>query len=295
MECHKLNRKLWEVHNWCNVMVVEGWGRMLDGIEYCKKEKFSVFRVDELSESIKESMREQLAAICHGENYTNTGRRAYNYKNTIKEFLKRYEKKSEKIRMGMIGELLVHLIFNNYFDEYKTVTPYFNMEERSIKKGYDLVLTEVANQILWITEVKSGKLHSRKNSNRTMNDFIGTAYKDLTKRLNKENVSLWMEAVNCAKISLDDKHVMKQAVIDILLDWNDEATDGKCSSHDKNVILTGVLFADMNDKINNENARKKQIRIERTKIFQQVYVLEIQKGTYSKIYNFLKEEASSDE
>ncbi len=267
---------------------------MLDGVEYCKEKKFSVFRINEFSESIKKSMREQLAEICHGEVYAKTGRRAYNYKNTIKEFLKRYEKKSEKIRIGMIGELLVHLIFCNYFKEYKTVTPYFNMEERSIKKGYDLVLTEVDSQILWITEVKSGKLRSKENANQTMNNLIGTAKKDLTKRLNNENVSLWMEAVNCANISFNDKHAMKQAVIDVLLDWNDEATDGKYSSCDKNVVLTGVLFADIDDAIDDDNARKKQNRIEKGKIFQQVYVLEIQKATYSKVYNFLKEEALSE-
>jgi hypothetical protein len=276
-------------------VVVEGWGRMLEGINYYKEKKFSVFRIRELSESIKKSMREQLAEICHGEDYVKTGRRAYNYENTIKEFLKRYEKKSEKIRIGMIGELLVHLIFYNYFYEYKTVTPFFNMEERSIKKGYDIVLTEVDNPILWITEVKSGNLHSNKNSNQTMNDLIGTANEDLTERLNNENVSLWMEAVNCAKISFDSRNEMKQAVVDVLLDWNDEATDGSYSSHDKNVILAGVLFADMEDEINDENAKKKQNRIETTQTFQQVYVLEIQKATYSKIYDFLKEEASSEE
>lgn len=87
------------------------------------------------------------------------------------------------------------------------------MEERSIKKGYDVVLTEVNNPNLWITEVKSGKLHSNKSSNQTMNDLLGTAKRDLKERLNEENISLWLEAINGAKVSFDSNNTMKSAVL----------------------------------------------------------------------------------
>ena len=266
----------------------------LDGVTYKKENKYSLFWVEDFSEDIKEAIREQLALICHGVDNVNTGRRTYNYKNTVKEFLKRYETKPDNIKIGMIGELLVHLIFQNFFDEYKSVTPYFNMEERSIKKGYDAVLTETDSPILWIIEVKSGELHSNKTSDQTIVDLIGTAKKDLDVRLNQDNISLWMEAVNGAKISFDSNDVMKEAVLDILMDWSDDATDGVYTSEDKNVILTGVLFSDLGDFITADNLRQKQNRIERTGEFSQVHVLGIQKETYAKVYQFLREEAEDE-
>lgn len=268
--------------------------RELDGVTFQKEEKYSVFCVRDFSEDIKGAIREQLALICHGVDNVNTGRRTYNYKNTVKEFLKRYETKPVNIKIGMIGELLVHLIFQNYFDEYKSVTPYFNMEERSIKKGYDAVLTETNTPVLWIIEVKSGELHLNKTSDQTIVDLIGTAKNDLDVRLNQDNVSLWLEAVNGAKISFDNNDLMKEAVLDILRDWSDDATDGVYTSGDKNVILTGVLFSDLSDSITSNNLQQKQGRIERTGEFSQVYVLGIQKETYTKVYQFLREEAEDE-
>lgn len=265
------------------------------GIQYLKKEKYSLFCIHDFSDEIKEAIREQLSEICHGEDNANTGRRMYNYKNTVKEFLKRYEVKPENTQIGMIGELMVHLILSNYFDEYKSVTPYFNMEERSIKKGYDVVLTEVCSPNLWITEVKSGKLHSNESSNQTMNDLIGTAKRDLAERLNEDNISLWMEAINGAKVSFDRKNTMKDAVIDVLSSWGDDASDGVYTSSDKNVILTGVLFADITDEVSSDNIHRKQQRVERENVFNKVYVLALQKSTYNKVYDFLKEEASDEE
>lgn len=261
------------------------------GISYSKEEKYSLFWVNEFTDDIKDAIRDQFSEICHGEDNAHTGRRMYSYKSTVKEFIKRYEHKPENIQIGMIGELMVHLVLSNYFDEFKSVTPFFNMEERSIKKGYDVVLTEVDSpNLLWITEVKSGKLHINKTSNQTMNDLIGTANIDLVGRLNEDNISLWMEAINGAKVSFDSKNTMKDAVIEVLSSWGDDASEGIYTSRDKNVILTGVLFADNADAITTDNIKRKQERVEQEKFFKKVYVLALQKETYAKVYNFLKEE-----
>ena len=268
--------------------------RELDGVTFQKEDKYSVFWVREFSEDIKSAIREQLALICYGIDNVNTRHRMYYYKNTVKEFLKRYETKPVNIKIGMIGELLVHLIFQNYYDEYKSVTPYFNMVERSIKKGYDAVLTEKDSPVLYIIEVKSGELHRNKTSDQTIIDLIGTAKNDLDVRLNQENVSLWIEAVNSAKVSFDSNDVMKEAVLDILRDWSADATDGIYTSEDKNVILTGVLFSDLDDSITAHNLQQKQNYIEKTGEFSQVYVLGIQKETYVKVYQFLREEAEDE-
>ena len=268
--------------------------RKIKGVKYSKNDKYSVFWIEDLSDDLKNYIKEQLAEICHGEDSVYTKRITYSYKKTVKEFLKWYEGKPDNIRIGMIGELLVHLIFSNYFDKYKTVTPYFNLEERSIKKGFDVILTEVNTQDLWITEVKSGVFHNDK-SDQTMNNLIGTAKRDLDERLNNENVSLWMEAINCARISFSDNNNLKKAVIEVLRDCSDEATNGTYSSHTKNVILSGVLFSNMKDVVTDINIQRKQTQIENGQTFKKVYVLAVQKETYSKIYEFLKKEASDEE
>lgn len=61
--------------------------------------------------------------------------------------------KKDTTKKGMIGELLVHLLVKYFFDEYEIISPFLNMEERSIKKGYDAVLTEKSNPIIWLIEV----------------------------------------------------------------------------------------------------------------------------------------------
>lgn len=264
------------------------------GINCYKENKYCLFCISEFTDEIKNELRAQFAAICHGEDYAGSGRVMYNYRNTVKEFLKRYEGKTPEIKVGMIGELLIHFLMGVYFDEYKVVTPFFNMEERSIKKGYDVVLTEVDNPTIWLTEVKSGQLHKNKNANQTMSDLLNTAKADLEIRLNEENETLWHEAINGAKIAFDTHNTMKDAVMDVLMSWGDEAYGGNNTSGDKNVILSGVVFSDIADAVTEDVPRNKQANVEQEVIFNKIYVIALQKGTYDKIYQFIREEAADE-
>ncbi len=263
----------------------------LAGVNFIKNDNYAVFWIEDFSDEIKQSLRNQLSEICYGVDQVNSGFITYNYSNTVKEFLERYKDKTPKTQKGMLGELLVHLIIKNYFDEYNSVTPFFNLEERSIKKGFDGVFTETGKAVIWIVEVKSGELHSNNTSDQTMSSLIGTAKSDLYGRLNKKNIPLWLEAIYGAKVAYDSSDIMKTAIIKTLGNWSDNSTLGKHTSKDKNVILTGVLFSDLSDSITETNLQLKQMNIEATKEFNQVFVLGIQKETYIKIYEFLKDEA----
>lgn len=263
----------------------------MEGVVCTKRKKYCLFEIEYISDELRNAIREQFAYICHGSVYAGSKRKMYSYKSTVKDFLKRYEVKEETTKKGMIGELLVHLLVKYYFDEFEIVSPFFNMEERSIKKGYDVVLTEKSKPVIWLIEVKSGELHKGKNSNETMNDLLNTAKRDLDKRLNEENASLWMEAINGAVISYESSKTMKDAVVNILQDLGDAASEGLNTSIDKNVITTGVLFADMTDRILEKTEKVRQQAIEIEGKFNKVYVLALQKGSYEKIYNFLKSEA----
>lgn len=267
----------------------------MNGIDCFKEDTYCLFCINEFSDEIKNELRGHFAAICYGDDYAENGRLMYSYRNTVKEFLKRYEGKTPEIKVGMIGELLIHLLMGIFFDEYKVVTPFFNMEERSIKKGYDVVLTEVDNPTIWLTEVKSGQLHRNKNANQTMSDLLNTAKADLQTRLNEENETLWHEAINGAKIAFDTKNTMKDAVMNVLMSWGDDAYSGINTSEDKNVILSGVVFSDITDAVTLDVPQNKQAKIEQESLFNKVYVIALQKGTYDKIYQFIKEEATDEE
>lgn len=266
----------------------------IKGITCCKKDKYCLFCIDDFSDELKKRLRDQLSVICHGEEYAGSGRIMYNYHSTVKSFLERYESKSLTTQKGMIGELLIHLLIGVYFEEYKVVSPFFNMEEKSIKKGYDVVLTEINSPTIWLTEVKSGELHKNKNSNQTMTDLLNTAKDDLKSRLNEANETLWHEAINGAKIAFDSKNTMKEAVMDVLMSWGDKAYCGNNTSKDKIVILSGVVFADVKDKITTDVPEEKQFSVERECIFNKVYVIALQKETYDKVYQFIRNEAADE-
>lgn len=269
--------------------------KQLRGVECVIKSNYSLFLIKDLSEDIKQFIREYFSSICFGSDSKNQRRAICSYKKSVIEFLERYEKKHKRIQLGMIGELLVHFIFINYFGKYKTVTPFFNMEEHSIKKGFDLVLTETDNPSLWITEVKSGEPNLNKTVSYSIGALIERANKDLLERLNQKNISLWSEAINGAMCSFDRNNNLKDAVIDVLTDYENEAVEGNYSSYGKNVILAGVLFSSMDKNINELDIKRKYDCIFNQKRFNQLNVLAVQKGTFRKVYEFLKQEASCEE
>ena len=65
----------------------------------------------------------------------------------------------------MVGELLFHVLMS-IENEYIATSAFFNLEERSFKKGFDLSFFSVENQELWIAEVKSGE-KKKSQSNQT--------------------------------------------------------------------------------------------------------------------------------
>lgn len=114
--------------------------KQIPGISFSKKSRYAICHFTDLSDEIKELLRAQLSFICYGQSASQSGLTVHNYTNTLKEFLTRYESKSDDKQKGMIGELLSHLVINNFFPEYHVVSPFFNKEERSVKKGFDVVM-----------------------------------------------------------------------------------------------------------------------------------------------------------
>lgn len=82
-----------------------------------------------------------LTLICHGRDKADSTRRMYSYKSTVKEFVKRYKENNvlqgNNRNKGMIGELLFHILITEE-QLYSPVSAFFNLEERSFKKGFDV-------------------------------------------------------------------------------------------------------------------------------------------------------------
>lgn len=261
---------------------------MIKGIKAYRKKNSLVFIIETISDELKDAITTNLSAICQGADKANRNPRLYSYHETLKEFLLRYESKDAKTQKGMIGELLSHIIFLHYKKGFLPISPFFNMEERSIKKGFDILYIEPAyNNKLWITEVKAGNrgrtLCSRdKNSN-----LIQKAKRDLNSRLNSEDVQIWHNAINGAATAIKSSNI-KDEILKILEDMLEEQA---CfTSQDKNVILTSVLFNDVTDRIILDDVIESRQKILDEAMFNEIMVVSIQKNTYQAVVNYLKEE-----
>ena len=51
------------------------------------------------------------------------------------------------MQKGMLGELLAHILINNYIEKLKVFSPYFNKEEANIRKGFDVLYIDTIDNI----------------------------------------------------------------------------------------------------------------------------------------------------
>lgn len=263
----------------------------MDGVEVIKDADNCIFYINQFSTALQTAIRENLVAICYGPADAISGRRMFSYKATLTEFVKRYSDKTGNQRKGLIGELLLHVLLHELLNEYSVDSPFFNNEERSVKKGFDVVVDNSETKELWITEVKSGNLHLNKNASQTIVELINTAKNDLNQRLNSDSISLWLNAITGAKRVLENNPDKKNAIVEILQDNGDLATDGSLRSLDMNVILVGTLFHDCNDHFSSAGVSEKKKRTDQEQLFKKTYVIAIQKSTYTAVFDFLESES----
>ena len=263
----------------------------MQGITVVKNEKYAIIFINEFSDEFKDAIRARLSAICYGAADAATGRHLYSYSSTIKEFIKRYNDKTDKQKKGMIGELLLHVLLAEHLNQFSVNSPFFNLEERSVKKGFDVVLSKSGSEELWLAEVKSGELHSGKTSSQTAVELINTAHNDLYNRLNDDSVSLWLNAVNGAKAAIDVQRDDRDAIISLLQGCGDAAAEDNLDSHNINVILVGTLYNSLKDQISEGAISTKYAKAVKKKSFRMVFLIAIQKETYQKVFQFLESES----
>lgn len=275
------------------------WRRslLLNGMREKILNKVTLVIIEKLTEEIKQEIRERLSEICHGKFNINNMLKTQSYKATVKEFIRIYKKGVANRNKGIIGELLFHIVFG-LNTNYMPCSLFFNLEERSFKKGYDSVYYSSIEKKLWIAEVKSGEMpkaqDEQKTSSQIIINLINRAKNDLEKRFQEENNSLWRNAMNHAIIALDQNNDGKRAVMSLLGQYSNDAEEEKYISQDKNVILVGVLFHPIEDEIDCNKVEAKYKDIMDEKIFNSLIVFAVQKSTYDAVYRFLEGEAADE-
>ena len=266
---------------------------LIQGVTKEENSDYVLYFIENLSDELKEEIRNRLVAVCYGADQAQSALKIYSYKETVKEFVKRYKNNSsisEDRKKGMIGELLVHVILE-LEGRFTTASPFFNMEERSFKKGYDLALFEGATNELWIAEVKSGKIQkNQKDASSAAVGLINTAKNDLKMRLNDTNTSLGLNALNAAKVFMSDNNNQKEVVMKLLGQCADDAVEENNSSNSFNVVLSATLFHNISERMEAARIEKKYFRIIGEKLFKKVFIMIIQKETFEAVFDFLESE-----
>ena len=249
-----------------------------------------ILHIDSFSKELKDIIRKNLISICHGKANASRNPEGYSYKKTLKEFLKRLQKKNVKTKIGMIGELISFILLIETQDNHIQVTPFFNMEERSIKKGFDIILYDKSENQLVISEVKSGRPTRNQTPDNKTSNLIHLAKRDIIDRITSENDSPWYGAINGASAIMTHKKA-KDAVIDILDDVLNTKPKKRLLKTNKKALLISVLYSNLTDRISLKNADSIYSRILKENKLSPFAILSIQKETYTNIIEFLKAES----
>lgn len=271
----------------------------MEGITKISQSGYQIFYIENLSDDLKNRIRDWLSKICYGESNAISGRCTYSYKNALKQFLHLYDaisetssQKTENRKKGLVGELLVHVIMLEYYTDYSINSAFFNLEEHSYKKGFDVVLSNNSTKEIWILETKSGEIKKDKNSNETIKSLLSIGKSDLKKRLNENNDLLWQNAINHAKCYMKEQNGEKEAVLKLLADYAENTTLQKLKSTDINIMLAGMLFHEIAKKFDDTCVSNTYDGYKKKKEFKDIHLIAIQKSTYAAIVDFLRAEQS---
>ena len=224
---------------------------------------------------IEKIIKQNLIGLCWGtENIE-----YYNINDVISEFLERFNKKSNEQKYGYIGEFLYYLYVLKNIEIIKPVSLFFNQEERSFKKGFDLLGYD--GKEFWYSEVKSGS-RGEKDINDYNLERISTAYSDIIKKLSSKNrnKNYWDTAkANICKIRLSGGKDERTKMINIL-------TSDRNTNKLNNIIIVSVVFDDSPTTLNIDQIKNKYENLKEEK--ENITIICIRKKTIQKIISVLQ-------
>jgi hypothetical protein len=176
----------------------------MDGIDVEVRRGATLVIVREISDGFRAHVRDRLAEYCYGATTVSEDSNFYSFDKTVAEFLRRYDPKSRMTQLGMAGELIVHVLMPLLHAELTSAAVYFNKEERSIKKGFDLTFLGSSETTIWYGEVKSGEVSAFSSADEKASELIAIAASSLSSMLDDvEHLSRWDAALNDTRLTLE--------------------------------------------------------------------------------------------
>ncbi len=262
----------------------------IDGVHISQKDNMTLCLIEHLSDALKEKIRDELAAIVHGSNEVLDLPEYYTYKNTLTLFLERYSTKPKETQKGMIGELLSHILMPNFFQDLTSLSVLKNKEERSIKKGFDIIYFNNSNNSIWYSEVKSGHKNTKKSAAEGNEILLNRSYKGINEMFLSGRDSLWQSAIIDVGLTIESQE--KEIRLKKLL-AEDSPLNKTSTSKDKNVILISVLYESLSNSLKIKDFKSFIEAIQDKEDFQNILICSIQKNTFKKVANFLESEVSN--
>lgn len=163
----------------------------------------------------------------------------------------------------------------------KPVSILFNLEEKSFKKGFDIIFIEKNNAELWFAEIKSGSLGKKDNNSQDKNkELLHKAKIFFNNKFNDIEQCCWTNAISHAKRINDSNYALN-----LLYDLYNEKDS---IDNSKNVILSAVVYNNTRDKISFNDTKKEKNKIEAKNKFNKIIVFSIQKKYIYQSYRFFK-------
>ncbi|MGP5033199.1 hypothetical protein ACTXJG_17520, partial [Glutamicibacter arilaitensis] len=260
--------------------------KLFKGVAHHVDDQLVVVMIDGLSDELCQSIRDHLVSICRGPAAAD-GVPGWDYKSTVRELHTRLDSKPRNLRVGMIGELLTHLLSPIVVPRLVQASVYFNKEERLHKKGFDLTYLEDDSSCLWYCEVKSGEVLAGTSVATKAVQLLRNASSDLIEKLTTtKRASLWDAAINDAMLVLTNPELGKAK--HLLSADSVEAANG--ANWKRHAILTAGVFDSGRagtDEIRAALAGTQQLNTGFTK---EVWLV-IQKSTYQAVLDFFSAEA----
>ena len=252
---------------------------MISGInERFVNKNIHILEVTSFTKELKERIESEFRVICHGEYALISNSVHFSIEESLEEFLNYRLPNGQNQKIGAIGEFLLNLLIREYTD-LEIISPFFNMEERNVKKGFDIIAHDT-NEDVWVIESKAGVPNAHQNASNKICERLNTAQRDLNSRLNMKNSQLWLNAIKSVRSSVKSSDE-KQNVIDLL-----EKASNTHASNDKNVVFAGIVFSSLNiSQISSNDVEDIYNNFLGKNIYNQIKIIAIQKETYKKNSN----------
>lgn len=207
------------------------------------------------------------------------------YQQTVREFLDRYDTKTDLQKKGIIAELLTHVLARHYLDNLEPVSILFNKEERSMRKGFDLIFLEPVYGTVWYSEVKSGHPSATDTPSAKCLDLLRIARTDITDRLTNAPRSVWFSAVVDSNLTVSER--IRPALRRLL---EADAPAKRPDDFSAAAILIAVVYASPTNEVNYDDISEYFRNAYEDELFSDLIVLSVQKETVARVVDFLRGE-----